>query len=115
MYLSYSDYVGYGGKLEQNAFNRFEFRAGRMIDMYTQSRLKGIPSTSVPNEVKRCMFELVDYISSNLSNGTVKSVQSESNDGYSVSYSSDKSCSDEIYDIIYTYLSETDLMYMGVD
>ncbi len=115
MYLNYSDYKKYGGKLEQNAFDRFEFQAEKLIDIHTQSRLLGTPSTSVPNEVKRCMMELIDYVANNSVNGALKSIQSESNDGYTVSYSSNKNASVEIYDIIYTYLSETDLMYMGID
>ncbi len=112
MYLSPKDYNEYGGALDQNTFERYEYRAERLIDTYTQSRLKDIPYDEIGEEVKRCMYELIDCISDNLSGGDMRGIQSESNDGYSVSYES-KTADRAVYDIIYTYLSGTGLMYRG--
>ena len=114
MYLEYSDYADYGGKLNQAAFNRFCFRAEKLIDIYTFSRLKGVSYSDIPEEVKRCMYELIEYIKANMLDGDTRAVQSEGNDGYSVSYES-KTSEQAIYDIIYTYLCDTDLLYRGTD
>lgn len=114
MYLEYSDYADYGGKLNQAAFNRFCFRAEKLVDMYTLSRLNNVPYDEIPQEVKHCVFELTQYISENFANGSVHEKTSESNDGYSVSYES-KTAAQEISNIIYTYLCDTDLLYRGTD
>lgn len=113
MYLDYSDYVSYGGNLEKAAFDRFSYRAERIIDAHTFSKLAGKEYEDIPTEVKRCAFELTEYIAENFINGSVSEKTSESNDGYSVSYEN-KNAAREISDIICTYLSDTDLLYGGV-
>ncbi len=113
MYLDFSDYVSFGGNLEKAAFDRFSYRAERIVERYTFSNLSGREYSDIPEKVKRCVFELTEYISVNFANGSVGSKVSESNDGYSVAYENKKAL-DEIFDIIYTYLSDTDLLYGGV-
>ena len=110
MYLEFSDYVSYGGNLEKAAFDRFSYRAERLIETHTFSKLAGAEYKDIPEEVKRCAFEL---IAENFINGSVSEKTSESNDVYSVSYEN-KNAEREISDIIYTYLSDTDLLYGGV-
>lgn len=113
MYLGYDDYTAMGGNLPESTFNRFGYRAEKLIDTFTQSRLKDIAYADIIEEVKRCMVELIDYLSENSVSGAVSGKQAESNDGYSVTYES-KSAEQAIRDIIYTYLSDTGLMYRGV-
>ena len=114
MYLDYSDYVSYGGNLEKAAFDRFSYRAERIIDMHTFSKLAGKEYEDIPAEVKHCVFELTEYIADNFVNGTVNNKLSESNDGFSVSYEN-KKAEKVISNTIYTYLSDTGLLYGGVN
>ena len=113
MYLSPEDYIKYGGQLDINQFERLRFRAEKEIDKHTQSRLRNARYGDIAEEVKRCMLELIDYINNNLSGGDIRVVQSESNDGVSASYET-KTADSAMYNIIYTYLSGTGLMYRGV-
>lgn len=113
MYLDYEKYKEYGGNLLNTEFDRFLFRAEKEIDILTQDRCKNLKT--IPEELNRCTFELIAYLSKNTSNGSVSSVKSFGNDGYSITYTDDKTASQQIYDIIYTYLANTGLMYCGVD
>ena len=113
MYLDYEKYKEYGGVLSNTDFDRFSFRAEREIDNATLNKCKNL--TEIPEEVKRCEYELILFFSKNVQNGSVSSVASFSNDGYSVSYANPKDAEKQIRDIIYTYLSGTGLMYCGVD
>lgn len=112
-YLTFDEYISMGGALAETEFNRFEFRAERLIDNNTQGRLKN--ADTVPEAVKRCMLELVTYLSKTAENGDNSAVASFSNDGYSVTYAEQKTAAQQTYDIIYDYLADTDLMYCGVN
>lgn len=112
-YLTFDDYGTTGGALAEAEFNRLEYRAEKILDNHTQGRLQN--ADTIPEEVKRCMFELVTYLSSAAENGAISAVSSFGNDGYSVTYAEQKNAAQQIYDIIYDYLSDTDLMYCGVD
>lgn len=128
-YLTYAEYRDLGGTLDITPFNLLEFEARRKIDIETQSRLKGTSSQNVPQEVKLCVFSLINSINhytesieSSTQNGNVAS---ESTDGYSVSYVKSSSIKDiinsksvELDDIIRTYLlnvvfNNEHLMYLG--
>lgn len=113
MYLTYEEYTGYGGTLNDTEFNRFNFRAECEINNATLDRCKKL--TEIPEEVKRCQYELVLYLSKNSQNGSISAVSSFSNDGYSVSYVDKKTAQEQISEIIYTYLVGTDLLYCGVE
>lgn len=113
MYLTYEEYEAYGGTLNNTEFDRFSFRAECEINNATLDRCKTL--AEIPEEVKRCEVELIAYLSKNARTGSVSAVSSFSNDGYSVSYTDQKTAESQIYDIIYTYLANTDLMYCGVD
>lgn len=112
-YLTFDDYIAMGGTLTDTEFDRLEYRAKKLIDNATQGRLKN--ADSIPDEVKRCMFELLAYLTDTLKNGSVSAVSGFSNDGYSVTYAEQKNATGQIYDIIYDYLADADLMYCGVD
>ncbi len=128
-YLTYAEYRSLGGTLDITPFNLLEFEARRKVDTETQSRLKGTDSQAVPQEVKLCIFHLInainhytDSIESATKNGNIAS---ENTDGYSVSYVKSSSIKDiinsksvEIDDIIRTYLlnvvfNNEHIMYLG--
>ena len=107
-YLTYSEYVSLGGTLSQMPFNLLEFNARKQIDLNTKDRLKGIEE--IPQEVKLCVFHLVNAINTYMKSAEKGGVASENIDGYSVSYSNGsiqdmiKSKDKQIDDIIMTYL-----------
>ena len=113
MYLTFDDYTGYGGKLDDTSFSRYCFRACKEIDNLTSNRCNSL--AKIPEEVKRCIFELISYFKNNVKNGSISAISSFGNDGYSMSFVDQKTAEQQIYDIIYTYLSSTGLMYCGVN
>lgn len=80
MYLTYVEYQTWGGNLDDSTFSRIEYKAEKIIDSYTFNRLKN--DTEYSENVRRCMFELVELIHNN----SDKIVTSVSVDGYSESY-----------------------------
>lgn len=113
MYLTFDDYISYGGKLCDTDFNRYCFRACKEIDNLTNNRCVSL--AKIPEEVRRCIFELISYFEKNVKGGSISAISSFGNDGYSMSFVDQKTAEQQIYDIIYTYLSSTGLMYCGVE
>lgn len=130
-YLTYEDYIGLGGtELTHMPFNLLEFEARRKIDGQTKNRLVNASYDKIPQEVKICMYNLINSIkevANTTANGTTTgNVASESIDGYSVNYlTADKigsvvsSMNEKINDIITTYLfgviyNQEHLLYIGV-
>ena len=130
-YLTYEEYRALGGTLTLTPFNLLEFEARRQIDIRTFNRVKELDSENIPQEVKMCMFQLINslngYMSSASENGGSKNIASENTDGYSVSYVSStqisevvKSKQTEIGDIVRTYLlgviiNDEHALYCGID
>lgn len=84
-YLTYSEYTGLGGTLDQTSFNLLEFEARQIIDKYTFGRLKNLVTQN--QEVKLCVYKLIELENSyNSSEAQNKGVASENTDGYSISY-----------------------------
>ena len=128
-YLTYREHIDLGGTLEQTPFNLLEYEARKKIDERTQGRLKKIDTTEMPQEVKMCMYALINCLSGYNKNslGTInKNIVSESIDGYSVSYVNStqfesvvNSKNIELNDIIKTYLTgvivnNQHILYLGV-
>ena len=125
-YLTYEEYKSLGGNLDETPFNLLEYEARRKIDERTQGRLKNV--ANAPQEVKMCMFALINSINSygSSTNENNKNIASESTDGYSVNYVTGgtiqemiQSKSVELNDIIRTYLigvivNGEHIMYVGV-
>lgn len=125
-YLTYEEYRALGGTLDLMPFELLEFECRRRIDERTQNRLKGIET--IPQEVKLCMFKLMNVMSSyDEGLDTVsRNIASESTDGYSVSYVTGsqiqevlKTKNKEMDDIIMTYLSgvvinKEHILFLGV-
>lgn len=124
MYIDIAYYVNGGGKVNMDdaAFSRNEFRARKIVDRYTQGRVKNM--AQVPEAVKRLMVELVTLESTQGAEITEnQAVQSFSNDGYSETYA-DPLTAERVkeieYELIAEYLSDevddkgTPLLYLGV-
>ena len=58
MYLSYDEYVNYGGTLDEVTYDKFAFEAESLVDYYTFNRLKN--DTTISEPVKRLIFTLID-------------------------------------------------------
>ena len=125
-YLTYNDYKALGGSLDITPFNLLEFEARRIIDSRTLQRLKGIEQ--VPQEVKMCMFSLVNTINSYTNQSqTSKNISSESVGSYSVSYITGTQIQEtinsknaELTDMVINYLTGVivngeHLIYCGVN
>lgn len=122
-YLNYEDYKSLGGTLDIMPFNILEFESRKIIDTRTQSRLKNIDV--IPQEVKMCMFAIMNAIQSSVIDNKKANISSESIDGYSVTYLSPieiqqsiKAKNDEIEDIMFSYLmgvivNSTPILYLG--
>lgn len=87
-YLSYLEYKGLGGTLDQTSFNLLEFSSRKEIDKNTQYRLKDFSTEEIPNEVKLCEFNMINCIDkyNEAIESTKGNVESENIDGYSVKY-----------------------------
>ena len=84
-YLTYTEYQGLGGTLDQTSFKLLEFEARQIIDKYTFGRLKELDTQN--QEVKLCVYKLITLGNSyKASESQNKGVASENTDGYSISY-----------------------------
>lgn len=123
-YLTYDEYLDYGGSLEETAFSRLEFKAEKKVDNVTFGRLK--KETEISETVKRLIFELIGTINNTdySGEGYSPAISSEGNDGYSVSFASGTVLTIDKADVqanklIAEYLSEerdsngTPLLYCG--
>lgn len=102
MYLSFDDYIEYGGTLDETAFKDLEFDAESTINWYTFNRLKKPEWAEAlkSEELKRCTYQLIRLkqmelellatSSGGIGVGTAwkkeAGITQESNDGVSVSY-----------------------------
>lgn len=120
-YLTYEEYTEIGGTLDLTAFKRNIDRACGFVDSHTFGRLH--KSQTVSRMVKSCVRDLVEYIASNMTNGSSITSKSQSSVGVSESESYKTKNTDEINEemlhIVYDYLiNEFDvdgvpLMYRG--
>ena len=125
-YLTYNEYKALGGNLDITPFNLLEYEARRIIDSRTLQRLKEIEI--IPQEVKMCMFSLINTINSYANKSqTSKNISSESVGSYSVSYATGTQIQEtinsknaELTDIVLTYLTGVivngqHVVYLGVN
>lgn len=96
MYLTYDEYLAFGGTVEETAFDNLEFEARTVIDWWTYNRLQN--DEEYPEAVKRCMFKLINIIIAKQqaqllkNNGAVNTdftesgIIQQSNDGVSTTY-----------------------------
>ena len=124
-YLTYNEYQGLGGTLDQMPFNLLEFEARQIIDKYTLGKLKELDTQN--QEVKLCDYKLINALEGYTQLETQnKGVASESIDGYSISYTTMGSNeimakNSELSDIVRTYLIDckledgTPYLYRGAE
>lgn len=118
-YLTYAEYKSLGGTLDEVPFNIMELTARGMLNERTHNRLKDL-DTQI-NEVKVCMFELIDNMQTSITSKS--NISSENIDGYSVSYANKTTIEQQkVYDeIIRSNLmmcqleDGTPYLYCGVD
>lgn len=91
MYLTYDEYVIYGGTLDETAYEAVEFEAQSILNWITFNRLRD--ETEYSEEVKRCIFDLISLITMKrtalLSTGgdaTDSTIAKMQNDGVSITY-----------------------------
>ena len=92
-YLTYDEYVGYGGTMPESEFTVAEFKARSRIDWLTLARVKNMKV--VPEEVKLAMMVIMKVdakysVDSMISGGGITS--SYSTDGYSDMQTNNQVC-----------------------
>lgn len=105
-YLTYEEYLNIGGVCDLTAFNRNIIRACGIIDNETHGRVSCM--LIIPDEVKHCLRDLVEYMETNsITQATVTS-RSQSVGGVSESESYGTKTADDMYgdicNILYDYL-----------
>lgn len=114
-YLTYEEYSTYGGEMTEIDFNRFSFKSEQEINRRTFNRLKTLET--IPEEVKRCVFELTEFYGKSKDEGLISSEsQSVGNISKSVSYASTSTADykQQQADIIRTYLESLEIDGIGV-
>lgn len=123
MYLTYHEYINYGGDLDEPQFEEQYYKSAGIVDRYTFCRFRN--DTEFPNELKRLIYRLIkintisdgviglDVASDSI--GSTGTVASESNDGVTISYNNlaakdlyeliGNISSDSMVDYVKTYLS----------
>lgn len=56
-YITYDEYVEYGGKLPEDTFTQLERKAQRWLDFFTFNRIPKL--TTIPDVVKECLVEFI--------------------------------------------------------
>src|SRR5574344_595914 len=70
-YLTYQEYISFGGTVTESTFNILEPKARRKVDYFTQNRLQ--TATTIISEVKELMTEFINKMSVPALNGNVTS------------------------------------------
>lgn len=106
-YITYDDYIAFGGELSDTAFHRFAFQSEKFIDQRTSQRVRKEFDGSQPytNSLFMLCFELINLFASSEITPEIETA-SESTDGWSKSYrAKDRSIIDqEMLSITYRYL-----------
>lgn len=127
-YLSYDEYLDLDGQLDETPFDLLEYEAERKINARTQNRLKDLTNEEIPNEVKMCVYNMVNLMTTYLKSleNVDKGITSENTDGYSVNYINTrqlsqilKARSQDLDDCIADYLTGVivngeHILYLGV-
>ena len=81
-YLTYEEYVGYGGEMEESKFPVAEFKARSRIDWITMGRVQHM--AVVPEEVKLAMMVIMNVDSKFSADAQLESaiISSFTTDGY---------------------------------
>ena len=124
-YLTYDEYVGYGGTMDEADFTLAEFKARSRIDRLTMCRVQGM--FEVPEEVKMAIMCIIKvdsrYSADAQANNAI--VSSYSTDGYSESYGGageqtaavEKALNSQIKQMLFGVTNDegVPLLYLGLD
>ena len=114
MYADYTYYVNdyHGTVVSEADFSRLSVLATAHINKITHNRAKTAEGETL-EAVKLAFCAVIDELDKQEHGGIVTA---ESNDGISRSYATAvvKSANQRIYSVAETYLSETDLLFVGV-
>ena len=116
-YLSYEEYAKLGGQaLDETSFNLLEYRARKEIDKRTKSRFQLLKAEDYPEELKICIYELLDSVKDDSSSN----ISSESIGNYKVTKITKTELEKKKDDIISRNLSEIKVndvfvLYLGED
>lgn len=90
-YLTYEEYLDWGGTLDEGMFNQAEIKARARIDAMTMGRVKAM--AEIPEQVKAAMMDCisVDQTYSASAQASSPIAASFTTDGYSESYGSAES------------------------
>ncbi len=124
MYLTYDEYTAYGGKSDASAFTEYNRRAEQMVRSQaagqTGKRIDALED--VPQAVKDCIFDLIQFLSVNAAENRNIVNESQSSDGVTESYSyaskTDEQIAAEGEDIIYNSFfggGIGELLYRGLN
>src|SRR5574344_1277460 len=70
-YVTYQEYISFGGTVVESTFDILEPKARRKVDYFTQNRLQ--TATTIISEVKELMTEFINRMSVPALNGNVTS------------------------------------------
>lgn len=124
-YLTYDEYLSYGGTMSETDFVLAEFKARSRIDRLTLARVQYMQT--VPEEVKLAMMCIMKVDAKYSADAQVDSaiVSSFNTDGYSESYggiseqseSAEKQLTKQVTSMLFGVLDDAGvpLVYMGVD
>ena len=108
-YLTYEEYKELGGIVPITAFALLERKAHRLIDAWTQERIKHIDS--VPEEVKEAMTYMINRLGTAEEEGSER-LTSFSNGKVSMSFDTSKTVEQEMCDNVMMTLPKY-LIYRG--
>ena len=123
-YLTYDEYVAYGGDMSETDFTIAEFKARSRIDWLTMARVQYM--AEIPEEVKLAMMVIIKVDSKFSASAQVESaiISSYSTDGYSETYGSvfeqarlaDQQVNREVIKMLLGVMDDsgTPLIYRGV-
>ena len=117
-YLTYEEYKKNGGTILENIFNSLEYKSELIVDRYTFNRFRKIET--YPNELKMCIFDLINTIDNNGNTMFENGIASETVGNYSVTKASASDINIGYENIIKTYLSnvkvnDVPVLYRGAD
>lgn len=123
MYLEYDEYQNMGGTLDTSAFTLWERKAEYEINAQaagkTGTRISKL--TELPQAVKDCTFDLIQFLSANATDSKTVTSESQSSGGVSESYSYNVLDDDDIRDEANERIREFfygggigDLLYRGL-
>lgn len=107
-YLYYQDIFGKNMIIPGTAFSLWTAKACAVLDYITDSRFSKLEPT---DKTLQCLCEVAELLYRQSENGNI---QSENNDGYSVTYR-EQNRFVGIYETAGKYLAETGILYRGLD